>query len=34
MISKNCLINTGEKLSGIWVQEGFYNSAQYIGEKS
>ena len=25
---------TGEKLSGIWVQEGFYNSAQYIGEKS
>jgi hypothetical protein len=25
---------TGDKLSGIWVQEGFYNSGQYIGEKS
>jgi len=24
---------TGDKISGIWVQEGFYNSAQYIGEK-
>jgi hypothetical protein len=25
---------TGNKISGIWVQEGFYKSAKYIGEKS
>jgi len=24
---------TGQKISGIWVQEGFFESAQYIGEK-
>jgi len=24
---------TGNKLSGIWVQEGFFNVAEYIGEK-
>ena len=26
--------DTGPKISGIWVQEGFYTSARYIGEKS
>ena len=25
---------TGNKLSGIWVEEGFFNSGTYIGEKS
>jgi len=25
---------TGNKLSGIWVQEGFYKTAEYLGEKS
>ena len=25
---------TGNKVSGIWVQEGFYDTAEYIGEKS
>ena len=25
---------TGNKVSGIWVEEGFFNSGQYIGEKS
>jgi hypothetical protein len=25
---------TGDKISGIWVEEGFFNSGEYIGEKS
>jgi len=25
---------TGQKVSGIWVEEGFFTSGQYIGEKS
>ena len=25
---------TGNKLSGIWVHEGYFTSAEYIGEKS
>jgi hypothetical protein len=25
---------TGDKISGIWVEEGFFNSGKYIGEKS
>jgi hypothetical protein len=25
--------DTGNKISGIWVEEGFFNTAEYIGEK-